>query len=109
MQHFFDLDDIQAQDMPGRERKLIVGENMMLVFVEREGATEQDHTHDVEQFVLLLEGNARFTVGGETREVKAGQVVHIPKGVPHQLHADTPIRYMGIYTPLRDAVIKAEA
>ncbi len=109
MQHFYDLDEIQAQDMPGRKRKLIVGKDMMLVFVEREGATEQDHTHDVEQFVLLLEGNARLTIDGETRDIKAGQVAHIPKGVPHQLHTDTPIRYLGIYTPLREAVIKAEA
>lgn len=109
MQYFFDLDDIQEQDMPGRKRKLIVGKDMMLVFVDREGSTEQNHTHEVEQFVLLLEGNARFTVNGESRNIKAGQVIHIPKGVPHQLHADDPIRYLGIYTPLREAVIKAEA
>ena len=36
MQHFYDLDEIEAQDMPGRKRKLIVGNDMMLVFVERE-------------------------------------------------------------------------
>ncbi len=109
MQYFFDLDDVQAQEMPGRKRKLVVGNNLMLVFVDREGATEQDHTHDVEQFVLLIEGKARFTVDGDTREIKAGQIVHIPSGVPHQLEAETPIRYLGIYTPLREAVIKAEA
>ena len=56
MQYFFDLDDVQAQEMPGRKRKLVVGNNLMLVFVDREGATEQNHTHDVEQFVLLIEG-----------------------------------------------------
>lgn len=109
MQHFYDLNDVEAQDMPGRKRKLIVGKDLMLVFVDREGATEQDHAHDVEQFVILLEGNARFTVDGETREIKEGQIVHIPKGVRHQLDAETPIRYLGIYTPLREAVIKAEA
>lgn len=109
MPYFFDLDELEPQKMPGRNRKLVVGDNMMLVFVDREGATEQDHAHDVEQFVVLLEGKARFTVDGETQDIKEGQVVHIPKGVRHQLHAETPIRYLGIYTPLRDAVIKSEA
>ena len=34
--------------MPGRERRLVVGENVMMLYVEREGGTEQEHSHDVE-------------------------------------------------------------
>ena len=109
MQHFHDLSKVEAQDMPGRKRRLVVGKNVMMVYVEREGGTTQSHSHDNEQLVYLQKGKARFTVAGESREIEAGQVVHIPAGVPHQLEAHTPITYIGIYSPPREAVIKAEA
>lgn len=107
--HFYDLNRVDAQDMPGRRRKLVVGENVMLVFVDRETGTTQEHSHNNEQMVYLIEGKARFGVAGEEREIEAGQVVHIPAGVPHRLVALTPIKYLGIYSPPREAVIKAEA
>ena len=109
MKYFYDLAEIEPQKMPGRERRLVVGEQVMMLYIEREGGTEQDHTHDVEQLVYLMKGEATFTVAGETRNVKAGQVVHIPKGVPHRLDAPTPITYIGIYSPLREEAIRAEA
>ncbi len=110
MRYFYDLAEVAPQRMPGRERRLVVGENVMMLYVEREGGTEQEHSHDVEQLVYLLKGEATFTVAGdETRKVEAGQVVHIPRGVPHRLDAPTPITYIGIYSPLREEAIRAEA
>ncbi|MFC1492292.1 cupin domain-containing protein [Nitrospinota bacterium] len=72
----------------------------MLVYVEREADTSQEHTHENEQLVYLLKGKARFTVNGESHEAEAGHVVHIPAGVPHGVEAHTPITYLGVYTPL---------
>lgn len=109
MEYFYDLAKVDAQDMPGRKRRLVIGKNLMLVYVEREEGTTQSHSHDNEQLVYLQKGKARFTVAGVSREIEAGQVVHIPAGVPHQLEAHTPITYIGIYSPPREAVIKAEA
>lgn len=42
MRYFYDIAEIEPQKMPGRERRLVVGENVMMLHVEREGGTEQD-------------------------------------------------------------------
>ncbi|HJP14622.1 MAG: cupin domain-containing protein [Nitrospinota bacterium] len=109
MQHFYDLNQVKEQDMPGRKRRLVVGKDVMLVYVEREAGTTQEHTHDNEQLVYLQKGEARFTVDGDSREIEAGGVVHIPAGALHGLEAHTPITYIGIYTPPRKEVIDATA
>ena len=109
MEYFYDLSKVEEQDMPGRKRRLVVGKDVMLVYIEREAGTTQEHTHDNEQLVYLQKGKARFTVDGESREIGAGGVVHIPAGVPHGLEAHTPITYIGIYTPPRKEVIEATA
>lgn len=109
MEYFYDLSKVEQQDMPGRKRRLVVGKDIMLVYIEREAGTTQEHTHDNEQLVYLQKGKARFTVDGESREIEAGGVVHIPAGVPHGLEAHTPITYIGIYTPPRKEVIDATA
>jgi mannose-6-phosphate isomerase-like protein (cupin superfamily) len=42
------------------------------------------HTHPYEEVFVTLEGEATFTVGEETIEVSAGQIVVAPAGVPHK-------------------------
>jgi quercetin dioxygenase-like cupin family protein len=42
------------------------------------------HTHPYEEIFVTLEGEATFTVGDDTIEVSAGQIVVAPAGVPHK-------------------------
>ena len=42
------------------------------------------HTHPYEEVFVTLEGEATFTVGDDTIEVSAGQIVVAPAGVPHK-------------------------
>jgi quercetin dioxygenase-like cupin family protein len=42
------------------------------------------HTHPYEEVFVTLEGEATFTVGDNTIEVSAGQIVVAPAGVPHK-------------------------
>jgi mannose-6-phosphate isomerase-like protein (cupin superfamily) len=42
------------------------------------------HTHPYEEVFVTLEGEATFTVGDDTIEVSAGQIVIVPAGVPHK-------------------------
>ncbi len=42
------------------------------------------HHHPYEEVFVTLEGEATFTVGEETIEVGAGQIVVAPAGVPHK-------------------------
>jgi len=48
------------------------------------GQTQHVHTHAAaDKFYFLVTGKARMTVGSETREASAGDVVWAPAGVPH--------------------------
>jgi unsaturated pyranuronate lyase len=42
-----------------------------------------EHAHHNEQLGLVLKGSMLFTVGGERRELVAGDTYNIPSNVPH--------------------------
>ena len=42
------------------------------------------HSHNVEETVLVLEGEAEVVVGAEPFEVVAGDATWVPAGVPHR-------------------------
>jgi len=48
------------------------------------GASIPLHSHNCEESVLLLEGNAVAEIDGERHEIRAGDVSWIPEGVPHR-------------------------
>ncbi len=52
-------------------------------FVMQPGGGMPDHTNTVEHEQYVLRGHARIGIGGQEYEVKAGDVVFIPEGVPH--------------------------
>jgi len=52
-------------------------------FVMEPGGGMPNHTNTVEHEQYVLRGQARIGIGGEEYEVKAGDVVFIPAGVPH--------------------------
>ncbi len=57
------------------------------------------HTHPYEEVFVTLEGQATFTVGEETIEVSAGQIVVAPAGVPHRFvnSGSGPLRQVDIH------------
>lgn len=54
------------------------------------------HTHNVEECVLVLEGEATVIVADETFDVDAGVSTWVPAGVPHRF-ANRGARTMRIY------------
>ncbi len=56
---------------------------LMRRFVIRPGGGMPKHTNQVEHEQFVLQGRARIGIGDEVYEVKAGNVVFIPAGVPH--------------------------
>ena len=102
---FYDLQEVDYKQLEGYKRRVIVGENLMLVYVEREAGSTTEHSHPNEQMIYLLEGRAHFRLGDEEREIKAGQAIHVEPDLVHQVDALTPIRYIGIYSPPRVALI----
>lgn len=52
------------------------------------------HTAAGDAFVQILDGEAQVTIGGKTTIVKAGEVIVMPAGVPHSLHASTRFKML---------------
>ena len=90
--------------MPLIDRRRIIGERMMISDVTlHPGFEVPAHSHDNEQFVVMLEGRARFTVGegadAEAFDVVGGQVLCLPPNVPHACTALERCRILDLFSP----------
>ena len=61
------------------------GAHVCLIFVDMEpGDGPRLHRHPYEEIFVILEGQARFTVGAETVDATGGQVLIVQAQVPHR-------------------------
>lgn len=91
----------------GISRRLVTGDRMMLAHVYLdEGTVVPRHAHANEQLTYILDGALRFSVGeeGDDREVvvRAGEVLHIPPGVPHEAEALEDTLDVDVFSPPRE-------
>lgn len=104
-QFFVDKNDCSHHRIfPGVDIYTTHGDGIMLSLVEFEPhAVVEEHSHPHEQMGLMLEGQAEFIVGGESRTVRAGEMWSIPGGVKHKVIAgDQPVRALDVFHPIRD-------
>ena len=59
------------------------------------------HKHPHEQVVYVLEGEADFTLGSETRRIGPGDTVYVEPNLTHGLVALTEFRALDVFTPQR--------
>lgn len=76
------------------------GQLGMWSFTGAAGAAAPLHVHhnEDEQF-HILEGTVTFFVGEERIEAGPGDVVNLPRGVPHAYHNTSEVRAVGSCTP----------
>jgi HTH-type transcriptional repressor of puuD len=57
------------------------------------------HTHNVEESVLILEGEATAVVGEDSFDLEAGDATWVPAGVPHRFanRGQGPMRIYWVY------------
>ena len=101
----FSWDDMPAEQVTEHfSRKMVVGENEMLCWLElRPGCRVPRHSHIHEQISHVLRGRLRFEVDGEAVEVGPGETLLIPSHVPHSAEVigdDTVLDY-DIFSPIR--------
>lgn len=60
----------------------------LTLFAFDEGQGLSEHTSPYDATVLILDGEARLTIGGEDLSAKAGEMVIMPAGIPHDVRAD---------------------
>ncbi len=94
----------QHNIFPGVDIFTCAGERMMLSLVEfRPRAVVEPHSHPHEQMGMLLEGELTFTIGGETKTLKPGEMWRIPGGVVHSAVAgDAPVKALDVFHPIRE-------
>jgi quercetin dioxygenase-like cupin family protein len=67
------------------------------------GGVVAEHSHVNEQMGLVLDGEMNFTIGGETRLLKPGDVFCIPGNVPHSVTVgEKPVRCLDVFYPIRE-------
>ena len=89
---------------PGVQLRTMWGERIMVSMVDLEpGAQVPAHTHPHEQMGMVLEGALTMTIGGETRDLKAGDVYLAPPGIEHSVSTgNVATRVMDIFSPPRE-------
>jgi quercetin dioxygenase-like cupin family protein len=108
-----DVRHARWEDMPKERvtgkitRRLVTGDRIMLAHVYLdEGCVVPRHAHDNEQITYILEGALRFSIGPEEDPeelvVRAGEVLHIPSGVPHEAEALEDTLDVDVFSPPRE-------
>jgi quercetin dioxygenase-like cupin family protein len=98
----------QTAMMPGVNRRLIAGERLMVVQVTAaKGAVVPQHHHPHEQITLLASGALRVISQGLTREVHAGEAVHFPSDVPHEVVVLEDSIIHDIFSPPREDFLRS--
>jgi quercetin dioxygenase-like cupin family protein len=103
----FKLDEMPKERVNDQlHRRLITGERSMFAQVLLEkGCVVPKHSHDNEQITFIVEGALKFWIGEDGEEeliVRAGEVLHIPSGVPHKAEALEYTVDYDIFTPPRE-------
>ena len=102
--HFFKTDELpKTQVCPGIERRAVWLDEVMLTFFTFEPQSiVPEHVHPNEQITFVTKGAMEFTLGGETRVLRAGDGVCIPPDVPHKaVILDEPTEAIDSWTPPR--------
>jgi quercetin dioxygenase-like cupin family protein len=85
----------------GTSMQILIGSDIAPNFVMRRfimepGGGMPNHKNSVEHEQFILSGRARVGIGKDIYEVKSGDVVFIPKGIPHWYKAegDEPFEFI---------------
>ena len=80
----------------------IGGEQVLLCRVQYEpGKFVPLHKHEhTEQVMFVMDGEVTMTIEGETRELKAGDVVVVNRGLEHTLVSKTGVTFMEALAPV---------
>jgi len=90
---------------PGVERCAFSGDNAITVFNWIEPGNEvRPHRHTFEQLVYILQGEARYHVGDEVFECRAGSMLRVPPGQTHfiEVVGQETVVNMDLFSPIRD-------
>jgi quercetin dioxygenase-like cupin family protein len=82
--------------------RAIAGEQVFLGHVTyAPGTVVARHAHpEAEQVMWIVEGSLRMTVGDETRDLAAGDVVVVNRGIEHELVSEEGVMFVEAMAPV---------
>ena len=108
MSAFRSWNDVEPHNLfPGVGLRAIGGEQVLLCHVTYEpGTTVRRHSHETaEQVMWIVDGSVTMTIGDETKELAADDVVVVNPGIEHELVSDGGVTFVEALAPvLRDHV-----
>ena len=70
------------------------------LYVLSAGATDRQKPHSEDEVYVVMSGRGRFRAGDEDREVGAGEVIYVRRGVEHRFHAvEAELRVLVLFAP----------
>lgn len=99
-------DDLPREELnPLLSRRLVTGGDMMIAHVYlKKGCVVPKHAHENEQLTYILEGCLLFRLGedgDQVVEVRAGEVLTIPRNLPHEAEALEDTLDVDVFNPPR--------
>jgi quercetin dioxygenase-like cupin family protein len=106
MPYFHSWQQLPAVEVvPGDLVSSLTGDGLQLIKATMAAGLDFGlHSHEAEQFLLVLSGALHFVVGDEESTVEAGGVIHVPSGVPHggRTHPTQGAVTLEIFAPPRE-------
>ncbi|HEY4412076.1 MAG TPA: cupin domain-containing protein [Gaiellaceae bacterium] len=99
-------DDLPREELnPLLSRRLVTGGDMMIAHVYlKKGCIVPKHAHENEQLTYVLDGCLRFRLGedgDQVVDVNAGEVLTIPRNLPHEAEALEDTLDVDVFNPPR--------
>jgi quercetin dioxygenase-like cupin family protein len=87
---------------PLLQRHFVVGQDIMIARVLlKKGCIVPLHSHHNEQLTYILEGALKFWIDGKEIVVRAGEVLTIPRNMPHKAEALEDTVDLDVFNPPR--------
>lgn len=103
---FYELKDLESIPLlDGITMKAVYGEKSSVTFVDLPAYSRVlSHHHSSEQIGIVLEGEIEYTIEGETKLCKKGDMFIVPPNAHHALlvASDKPAKLVDIFTPKRE-------
>jgi quercetin dioxygenase-like cupin family protein len=87
---------------PSIARQYITGDNVTIArFDLKRGGVVPRHAHENEQVSIVLSGALLFRIDGREMTIRGGDVMQIPRNVPHEVEVLEDAIVIDVFSPIR--------